>query len=309
MLAPYAETQYQPEHGAGPVHRSVPIPGVTVLRCVFSAAGPRHAGRHASGHWEAILCTTGRLQIQRMDGRAESIGPGELLLLTDSAQAESFTLEFVPADFLVVDVDRQALGGFFSEPWPPSDLISDLHRLWAQIDRLGGCLVLRDPDWSNSILAALRRLPPERHGTYFALRLPERLYILCREDLPGETQLCCCDRCQKEAVGRVHDYILATLDEPSTIQKLAQRFQMSPTYLKESFRRVYGKPIHTYLQQYRLQRAAHLLCTTSEQVLTIAARVGYSGTSRFNAAFKEMYHVTPTQYRRMASKKMSETVD
>ena len=70
-------------------------------------------------------------------------------------------------------------------------------------------------------------------------------------------------------------------------------------------RQIYGKPIHTYLLQYRMQKAAHLLSTSGESVLTIASRVGYSGTSRFNAAFREAYHMTPTQYRRMGGEKMS----
>ena len=64
------------------------------------------------------------------------------------------------------------------------------------------------------------------------------------------------------------------------------------------FRRLYGAPVHTYLQQYRLQVAARLLRTTSDSVLHIAVAVGYTGTSQFDSAFKALYHMTPAQYRK-----------
>ena len=38
-------------------------------------------------------------------------------------------------------------------------------------------------------------------------------------------------------------------------------------------------------------------------VLEVAAAVGYSGTSRFGAAFKELYRQTPGAYRRRLREK------
>ena len=97
--------------------------------------------------------------------------------------------------------------------------------------------------------------------------------------------------------------MLAHFDQHLTVQELAQRFQLSPTFLKNCFRRLYGAPIHAYLKHYRLQTAARLLCTTSESVLAVASSVGYTGTSQFGTAFKEYYHMTPAQYRRLYHQK------
>lgn len=237
-------------------------------------------------------------------GHIHSVGPGELLLLTSQAKAADLSFPLAPVTLLSVVIQTQNTSS--SQLPPPFGASSDLHRLSQRMAEYNGCLTLRDPEWSHSTRAALRYLPPERHGAYFVLRLMERLYVLCSQPTSagggGEGY---CDHYQRQAMQRVHDHMIAHLDQPSTIEQLSQTFQLSSTRLKESFRRVYGKPIHTYLQEYRLQMAAHLLCTTSDSVLSIASQVGYSGTSRFNAAFKETYHVTPLQYRRLNGEKMS----
>lgn len=306
MSSDHAEKQAPPgQDGRSP--RFPLLSGITARFLQYPSAGRQYAFQADPEHVTAVLCITGRLQVQFTGRRrAQAAGPGELLLVTGAAQAQSLTPELAPASLLSADVDLQTLDGQL-----PPDFMPDRKRLQAQIDACGGCLALRDPDWGQSVLAALRRLPSARYAPYFSLRLLERLYLLESEGSPDSAwaQSCYCDLYQKETIVRVHDYILSTLDEPSTIQQLARTFQLSPTYLKERFRQIYGLPIHTYLRQYRLQKAAHLLCTTSERVLTIASQVGYSGTSRFNTAFKEMYHVTPTQYRRLYREKLSKTED
>lgn len=115
-----------------------------------------------------------------------------------------------------------------------------------------------------------------------------------------ETMLCIDG--QVDIVRRVRRFLLDHMDSRLTIERLAEEFRISPTYLKETFRRVSGQPIHRYLQDCRLTRAARLLSTTNDSVLSIAVSVGYSGTSRFNAAFKERYGVSPRQFRQNAVK-------
>lgn len=301
-------TEYINENKEAAIHCSRPMPGITAYFCRVSEPAAECAAALAANHFEGLLCLAGRIQVQLAGSRVETVGMGELLLLTYQAQVEGISFDLVPAVFLAVDVDKQASRSCFgNQAPPPFDSVPDTVRLREVMDGCGGCLVLHDPDWSGATLAALRRLPPERHGAYFILRLMERLCVLSHERLPNldGDQKGYCDAYQKAVVGRVHDYILENLDTPATIRQLAQKFQMSPTCLKENFRKIYGKPIHTYLQQYRLQRAAQLLCATDESVLVIAAQVGYSGTSRFNAAFKETYHVTPMEYRRLSREKMS----
>ena len=52
------------------------------------------------------------------------------------------------------------------------------------------------------------------------------------------------------------------LSDKLTIAFLCKQFSLSPTFLKEGFRRAYGMPIHSFLVQQRLRRAQELICTT-----------------------------------------------
>ncbi len=297
MLTEYLDSICRLNGRENEVYRCAVMPGVTAFICRMHAEDVKLRDLDP-GHFEAMLCQSGRIQIRLAGGRIETAGPGDLLLLSRSAQPEELSFSLEPVSFLTVAADKQV-------PYPssqkllPFDFAADMGLLREQMEACGGCLALHDPEWSNSALAALKRLPIQRHGAYFTLRLMERLFVLCSEQPPlqadGKQQYY--DTYQKELMGRIHDYILENFEQPITIQQLAREFQISPTRLKEGFRQIYGKPVHAYLQQYRLQKSAQLLCTTTESVLSVANRVGYAGTSRFNAAFREMYGMTPTEYR------------
>ncbi|MCG8399471.1 helix-turn-helix transcriptional regulator, partial [Bacillus atrophaeus] len=59
-------------------------------------------------------------------------------------------------------------------------------------------------------------------------------------------------------------------------------------------------PVHTWLQQRRMERAAELLRDSSLSVLGVAQSVGYSSASQFSAAFRRQYGMSPTMYRKMS---------
>ena len=99
---------------------------------------------------------------------------------------------------------------------------------------------------------------------------------------------------------QVRDHMLAHLADPLTISQLAARFHISPTALKDCFRQAYGRPLHQYLLEHRVRRAAELLSESGLSIVEIASAVGYNSASQFGVAFKRRYQLTPSQFRRMA---------
>ena len=73
---------------------------------------------------------------------------------------------------------------------------------------------------------------------------------------------------------------------------------MNPTTLKEVFKAVYGDSLASHMKEHRLEKAAELLRRGDESVASVAAAVGYDSPSRFSAAFRERYHMLPTEYRK-----------
>ena len=81
-------------------------------------------------------------------------------------------------------------------------------------------------------------------------------------------------------------------------EELAQRLGLSVSRLSRGFASLYGMPIHAYVIDQRLKRAAVLLLESSLTVTQISELVGYSKPSNFAAAFKRKYGVSPKDYKR-----------
>lgn len=85
---------------------------------------------------------------------------------------------------------------------------------------------------------------------------------------------------------------------PWTVAVLASEAGTSRTVLLERFDRFLGEPPLTYLARWRLQLAARKLQTTQDNVLNVAADVGYESEAAFNRAFKREFGVPPARYRK-----------
>lgn len=79
---------------------------------------------------------------------------------------------------------------------------------------------------------------------------------------------------------------------------LAKQIGMSVSKLSKGFVKLYGKPIHTYIIDQRLEKAASLLIESDLPMYQVAALVGYAKPSNFSAAFKKKYGLLPKQYRK-----------
>ena len=103
---------------------------------------------------------------------------------------------------------------------------------------------------------------------------------------------------QVETVRRMHDELLQHPEQRPTIEELSHRCLMNPTTLKAVFKAVYGDSLAAHMKEHRLERAAELLRHGDGSVAEIAAAVGYDSASRFSAAFRERFHMLPTEYRK-----------
>jgi AraC-like DNA-binding protein len=66
------------------------------------------------------------------------------------------------------------------------------------------------------------------------------------------------------------------------------------------FKETMGMSFVQYLNDYRLEVAAKLLTTTSDDIINIAINTGFDNLSYFNRCFKKKYGITPGKYRKDA---------
>ncbi len=103
---------------------------------------------------------------------------------------------------------------------------------------------------------------------------------------------------RESTIRQVHDYLVAHLGERLTIEELSAHFYMNPTTLKDDFKKIYGTSLAAHMREHRMEEAARLLRETDMCISAVATAVGYTSQSRFSAAFKAMFSVLPTDYRR-----------
>jgi AraC family transcriptional regulator len=93
-------------------------------------------------------------------------------------------------------------------------------------------------------------------------------------------------------------YINHHLEEEISLEKLAQFTGYSSFHLHRKLREEIKEPIGNFIVRQRIQKAGYLLSLTNIPVSDVKLLVGYNNDSAFSRAFKKVYNVSPTSYRK-----------
>lgn len=221
-------------------------------------------------------------QILLLSGRTHLLG-----LSAKNAQAMAVCVEPSAARETLVHISR-ALGG----------LPLGMEHIQAAVPENDG--LIEPSSWTDAAFTALDQLPPENYGCYCLLKAMELFHLIDVSGvfLQAQVSYNYQDRYQQDAFRQIYGYIKAHSQEELSIGLLSQRFRLSPTALKQGFRQIYGKTVHSAVTDCRLERAAALLLETELTVLQISQEVGYGSTSHFSAMFRRKYYLSPSDFRK-----------
>ena len=250
-------------------------------------------------HFEALFCLAGAVTLTRRDGSILTAGTRQVLLLTDLSDVAGASAD-APLEGILIAVDaRGARESLKTICNLLGDLTLDTGLVRRWMASRGGCAVEGPTDWSRAAFANLDCLPQSERARWCVWKSVELLYLLCNPKGQEDSA----PALERETVRRLAEicrYMEEHLDESLTISALSRRACLSTTTFKEGFRRLYGLPVHTWLRQRRMERAAELLRDSSLSVLGVAQSVGYGSASQFSAAFRRQYGMTPAMYRKMS---------
>jgi len=88
--------------------------------------------------------------------------------------------------------------------------------------------------------------------------------------------------------------------EQITMEQISEKAMISTSETLRCFRSTIGTTPIQYLKQYRIQKAAELLSSTTMKVADIGTQCGFQEMSYFSEVFKELKGSTPSDYRSMA---------
>ncbi|MEH1099498.1 AraC family transcriptional regulator [Micromonospora sp. CPCC 205561] len=104
----------------------------------------------------------------------------------------------------------------------------------------------------------------------------------------------------RRAVHRAITAMRENLGEQLTVDDMARVAMFSKFHFTRIFQRATGIPPGRFLSALRLQRAKHLLVSTTLNVADISFRVGYNSVGTFSSRFTRSIGMSPTTYRRRA---------
>ena len=107
-----------------------------------------------------------------------------------------------------------------------------------------------------------------------------------------------CTKSQAELAKQASSYMLEHMDKKITINEISEKMHVSQTQLKNSFRNYYGESVYKYIRSRKMKLAADQLAEGQFSVMEIAGMFGYENCSKFAAAFRGEYGVSPSTYRK-----------
>lgn len=101
-----------------------------------------------------------------------------------------------------------------------------------------------------------------------------------------------------ELTAQMEDFVRSNYHRQILLQDVAEAVQTSPSHASYVFRNTFGKTIHQYIEELRMEKAVRLLLEDRDlRTFEIAEAAGYSNSSCFMNVFRKMYSCTPSEYR------------
>lgn len=110
------------------------------------------------------------------------------------------------------------------------------------------------------------------------------------------------NQCTPDAdlVARVKKYVMENLDGNLAMPALSRQMGVSESYLRAIFREGAGVSLGNFVRSVRLVQATYLLEEDQLDLGAIAETTGFGSLTSFTRAFRRMYDMTPSSYRKRA---------
>jgi AraC-like DNA-binding protein len=143
-------------------------------------------------------------------------------------------------------------------------------------------------------------VPQAARAAWYRAKVLEVLaQTVFRADAPGEFFCAKHQRQNRERVERARYLLERDLENPPSLEMLAQDVECSPFHLSRIFTEAHGMSIPRFLRTRRIEKAAELLRSGKMNVTEAAFAVGYASLSAFNRAFVEQMGCCPGLYPRV----------
>ena len=152
------------------------------------------------------------------------------------------------------------------------------------------------------IFSELYDVPQEIKQGYFKIKILEIMLFLSVHDVDNVIKNRIVSPSQATLAKQIAAYLSVNMYEKITLEHLVNRFHVSASAIKSSFKAVYGVSCYSYIKAQKMESAAYMLEYTDKTVIDIANEHGYDNASKFAVAFRSVKGIAPAEYRVKNSK-------
>ena len=240
-------------------------------------------------------CRQGRAECA-LDDAFYYLSDGDLAIAHRSGEPETLRFSEGRYEGVTIRVDLERA---------PQCLSCVLEEVYVQPKKLcekfcgdGRAFIARSNAAMEHIFSELYSVPEAIRMGYFKVKVLELLLFLSGMDYTADALP---QRRLSSSQAALAKEVCASLNENMerrlTLAMLSDRFHVSGTLIKNSFKSVYGQSLYAYTRGQKMRCAAERLRATDETILEIAGRFGYDNASKFAGAFRDVIGVTPNEYR------------
>lgn len=252
----------------------------------------------SSGMVEILFCIRGKITFHQNTGQIDQLGNQSILLFSDCNHLNNAEVD-EPIEGVCLCVNsitaKDSLS-FLCQAY--GNIPITMKQVGQMMQKQKGVCLIPPQVWSLSAFQSLQCLEPKSRAQYCIMKCFELLYLLYM----GRTKTNICSEVWEvnhlmQTAETMQSFLIEHLSEKLTIDDLSQHFHLSPTTCKSYFHTYCNQPIHQWVSNKRMEKAAELLIHSTMPIIEIAQSVGYNGCSQFNATFKKKFGKTPSQYR------------
>ncbi|WP_300276292.1 helix-turn-helix domain-containing protein [Peptacetobacter sp.] len=248
---------------------------------------------------EISHCRKGRVECDLKDGTYLFLGEGDLgiNMLNNHTSKMNFPTNFyegISINLYLDIIDKNI-------PYLLNDTNINIYNIKKKLCSNSSCFVIRATERIEHIFSELYNIPESIKGDYLKIKVLELLLFLSVLDPDKQEKKEHFSKFHVETIKAIHFKITENFSKRYTIDELSKEFCISPTTLKLYFKEVYGTNISSYLINYRMKKASEILRTTNNSISQVAYDVGYESQSKFAIKFKEIFGMTPLEYRKKCS--------
>lgn len=224
--------------------------------------------------------------------------PGNLSLDVRTAQ-DSFRFPCGHYHGAELFLHYSAIGKTFPDIWQTFEINPE--KIQKRFCNKGKNYVIYAEERIKQLFLAMLDAPNECRIEYLKIKATELLFLLQSAQMPDQSDTgSLMTTGQVEIAKQVMEVLTKDLGQHVSVETLAELFGISASSIKNYFRGVYGKNISTYMRESRMSAAAIALRDSQQPVAEIALAVGYENASKFSAAFKNFFGISPMEYRRQS---------